>query len=210
MSALLALANASGQLQDLSKVGEGMSNALTTALKATNCFEVQEREAMEELRKEMELAGVTIKAKPADYLISGAITSIGLETQKSSFGGGFIPIIGGIQSTKKTANLAMDVRLIEVQTASVKASKSFEANNESSSWGLAGGGLIGAGAVGGAFSVTKSPVMDKIATETIIMATSFIVDSLAKDAVVYRPALKSAKPTEEGATDTPSTPAMNN
>lgn len=206
MGALLALASASGQINDFSNIGEGMSNALTTALKATNCFDVQEREAIEELRKEMELAGVKIEAKPADFLISGAITSVGMETQKTSLGGGFIPIIGGIQSTKKTANLAMDIRLVNVQSASVKASKSFEANNETSSWGIAGGGIIGAGVVGGAFSVTKSPVMDKIAAETIIVATSFIVDSLAKDAVVSRPALSTTKANSPSKTEDQSIP----
>ena len=35
--------------------------------------------------------------------------------------------------------------------------------------------------------------MDKIAAETIVVATSFIVDSLAKDAVISRPILKSTK-----------------
>jgi curli biogenesis system outer membrane secretion channel CsgG len=178
---------------DLSGIGDGMANALTTALKATNCFDIQEREVMEDLQKEAELSGIKLEIKPSDYLISGAITTVALEATRSSFGGGFIPIIGGISKTTQTAKLGMDLRIVEIRKANVKASKSFSANSESSSWGAAGGGLVGGGALFGAHSVTKSPEMDKVATETILYAVGFLVDTLAGQSVVSRPTTKVAE-----------------
>lgn len=196
LSGLLALAAASGDgptLVDYSTIGDGMSNALTTALKATNCFELQEREAMDELRKEMELAGIKIEAKPADYMVLGAITSVGLETSKSSFGGGLIPVVGAISSKKQVANLAMDVRIVDVKKASVRHSKSFSANSESKSWGIGAAGVGGGGGLFGTHSVSKSPELDRVATETVIYATHYLVDALAGQAVVYRPNLEAEK-----------------
>lgn len=194
LAGLMALAAAAGEGPvDFSNIGEGMSNALTTALKATNCFEVQEREALEELRKEMELAGIKLEAKPADFMIAGAITSVGLETQRTSFGGGFIPIIGAVTSKKQIANLAMDVRVVEVKTASVKHSRSFAANSESQSWGVGGGGWGGGGVLFGGHSVSKSPEMDRVATETVIQTVHYLVDAIAGDRVVSRPAPRPAE-----------------
>jgi len=180
-------------MADLSGIGDGMANALTTALKATGCFDIQEREAMEDLQKEAELSGIKLEIKPSDYMISGAITTISLEGSKSSVGGGFIPIIGGISKTTQTAKLGLDLRLIDIKRANVKASKSFSANSESSSWGVAGGGLVGVGALFGGHSVTKSPEMDRVAAETVIYAVGFLVDTLAGEAVVSRPVAKLAE-----------------
>lgn len=185
---------------DFSGIGEGMAYALTTALKATGCFDVQEREAMEELQKEATLSGIKMEIKPADFLLTGAITSVGMETAKTSFGGGMIPVIGGFSKTTKNANLAMDIRVVDVRKANVKASKSFNSNDQSSSWGLYGGGLAGGGALFGGHSVTKSPEMDKLAAQTVLYATSYLVDTLAADAVVSRPVVKAEPKAESNPT----------
>jgi curli biogenesis system outer membrane secretion channel CsgG len=189
LAGLMALAAASGEIHDFSTIGEGMGNAVTTALKATNCFEVQEREALDELRKEMELAGIKLEAKPADYMIIGAITSVGVETQRTSIGGGFIPIIGAVTSKKQIANLAMDIRVVDVKSASVKHSKSFAANSESQSWGLGAAGFGGGGGLFGGHSVSKSPEMDRVATETVVHAVHYVVEALAGPAITRRPNL---------------------
>lgn len=178
---------------DLSGIGDGMANALTTALKATGCFDIQERETMEELQKEAALSGIKLEIKPSDYMISGAITTVALEGSRSSFGGGFIPIVGGINKTTQTAKLGMDLRVVDVKKANVKASKSFSASSENSSWGVGGGGWGYGGALFGGQSVTKSPEMDKVAAETVIYAVGFLVDTLAAQSVVSRPAAKVAE-----------------
>ncbi len=196
--AKLAAAQNGVPMADLSGIGEGMGNALVTALKATGCFDVQEREAMEALKKEMELAGMSMQVKLADFMISGAITTLALDGSKSSFGGGLIPLVGGISKSTQTAKLGMDIRVIDVQRANVKASKSFSANSESSSWGLAGGGMGRGGLLFGGHSVSKSPEMDKVASETVIYATNFLVDALASNAVVSRPAPPEEKTVASG------------
>ncbi len=155
---------------------------------------------MEELQKEAALSGLKIEIKPADFLLTGAITSVGMETSKSSFGGGLIPIVGGFSKTTKNANLAMDIRVVDIKKANVKASKSFNSNDASSSWGVSGGGYGGGGALFGGHSVSKSPEMDKLAADTVIFATGYLVDTLAANAVVSRPVLKKApepKPKQE-------------
>ena len=60
MAMLMALANAQGQGPDRSVVGDDMAAILTTALKETGCFDIQEREAMEELAKKLALVGKKI------------------------------------------------------------------------------------------------------------------------------------------------------
>jgi curli biogenesis system outer membrane secretion channel CsgG len=193
LGALLGMAAAANgtPLVDFSNVGVGMGNALTTALKATGCFDIQERESMDALKKEMELAGIKMEAQMADYLITGAITQVAIESSKSSFGAGLIPVVGSISKSSQNAKMAMDLRVIEVKKAKVAASKSFAANSESSSWGISGGGLyMGGGNIGGLFgshSFSKSPEMDKVSAETVLFATNYLVDTLAKDAVVSRP-----------------------
>lgn len=196
LSGLLALAAASGDgpaLVDFSTIGEGVGNALTTALKATNCFDIQEREALEALKKEMELAGIKIEAKPSDFMVLGVITSVGMETSKSSFGGGLIPVVGAISSKKQVANLAMDVRIVDVKKASVRHSKSFSANSESTSWGIGAAGFGGSGGLFGTHSVSRSPEMDRVATETVIYAATYVVEALAGPAIISRPNLEMEK-----------------
>jgi curli biogenesis system outer membrane secretion channel CsgG len=178
---------------DLTGIGDGMANALTTALKATGCFDIQERETMEELQKEAELSGIKLQIKPSDYMISGAITTVALETARSSFGGGFIPIVGAFNKTTQTAKLGMDLRVVDVKKANIMSSKSFSANSENSSWGVGGAGWGGGGALFGGHSVTKSPEMDKVASETVIYAVGYLVDTLAGQSVVSRPVAKVAE-----------------
>lgn len=95
MAALLQLAQASQGLsvQTFPTLGSSMGSGLTTTLKATGCFTVQEREALEELKREAALAGVEIKPTAADYLVSGAITAVVLNTRSNSFGGGLLPVV---------------------------------------------------------------------------------------------------------------------
>jgi curli biogenesis system outer membrane secretion channel CsgG len=64
------------------------------------------------------------------------------------------------------------------------------------------GGLVGGGALFGGHSTTKSPEMDSLASETILFATTYLVDTLAANAVVSRPALKSEPKHEQTAADT--------
>jgi curli biogenesis system outer membrane secretion channel CsgG len=186
---LAALMAMSGQgAPDMSRMGDGVGAALTTALKATGCFEIQEREALEELRKEMELAGMKLEAKPADFMILGAISSLEAAKSKSNIGGGILPVVGGFSRSKSSVSMSLDLRIVNTKSASVVASKAFTANSENASWGIAGAGLIGAVGLLGSHSENKGdPSLDRVATDTVVQSVHYLVDSLARNNVTYRP-----------------------
>ena len=54
-----------------------------------------------------------------------------------------LPIVGAVSKSTRTAELALDVRVIEVKSASIKDSKSLTATNASASWGLGAAGYGG-------------------------------------------------------------------
>jgi curli biogenesis system outer membrane secretion channel CsgG len=173
-----ALLNQAGT-PSLAGIGDGMAEMLTTSLKATGCFDLQEREEMDEVAKELALAGKKLQAKQADYLISGAITSANFSTKRSSFGGGFIPIVGAITKSTQQADIGMDLRLIDVNNARILDSKTFDANSQNSSYGFTGAGIVGMGGFGGSLSSLKGTAMENVARDAIAQATTYIVQTMA-------------------------------
>ncbi|MEY4250626.1 MAG: hypothetical protein RJA87_2259 [Pseudomonadota bacterium] len=192
--AMAAAANGDGPQQTYPGLGKGMSYALATSLKATGCFTVMEREDMEAIQKEAALSGIKLDIKAADYLISGAITALNIQTKKNSFGGGMLPIVGAVSKSTRTAELALDVRVIEVKSASIKDSKSFTATNASASWGLGAAGYGGSGGLFGTSSTTNSPEIDHVANRSVIDAANFIADTIAGAAITVRPAPPAVDP----------------
>lgn len=179
---LMALAAlASGQATvTFPGIGEGMSAMLTTILKETGCFVVQEREAIEALSKELALVGKKLEVKQADFMISGAITSINMSTERKQFAGGFIPIIGAIATTKKTADLGLDIKVIDVNRAEVLQAKTFVANNETSSYSFGGAGFGGGfGALGGMSTVAGTP-MESVVRDVLVRVASFSSKALVE------------------------------
>jgi curli biogenesis system outer membrane secretion channel CsgG len=96
-----------------------------------------------------------------------------MSTERSSIGGGFIPIIGGFTRTTQTADIGMDMKIIDVNRAKVVESKTFVANNETSStkWGGAAFGGIGFG--GGGMSSIKGTPMEPIVRDILARVASF-------------------------------------
>lgn len=174
MSALLQLAaqQNGGMQSNFAGIGEGMGAMLTTVLKETGCFDIQEREAMDELARELALVGRKVEVQQADFMISGAITAISMSTERSSIGGGFIPIIGAFTRTTQTADVGMDMKIIDVARAKVVESKTFVANNETSStkWG---GAVFGGGVLGGGMSSIKGTPMEPIIRDVLARVASF-------------------------------------
>lgn len=189
-AALMAMAQAAQgiSVEHFPQLGDSMSAAMTTALKATGCFDVQEREALDDLRREAELEGVELKAKPADYMVSGAITSVGLETRSSNVGGGLLPFVGAISKSTRHATLGLDVRLVDVKQATVRDARSFSADNTRSNWGVGGLGYGGSGALFGTSQTTRSPEMDTVANEAVINAANFVAETIAGAAITRQPA----------------------
>lgn len=177
---LLALLAAKGGQSNVSGIGEGVRDMMTSALQTTGCFEILDRESMDEIAKELALAGKKIETPEADYLVSGAITQIELEKKSSSIGGGFIPIIGSIGRTTEKAAVSMDLRLVSVKSAKVLGSKTVQSTTENSSFGVGG---VGLGSIGGAgmlgfgdgFSSLKGTNLEAVARDAVWQATVYLV-----------------------------------
>jgi curli biogenesis system outer membrane secretion channel CsgG len=193
-NALMAMAAqmASGQSEStFPAIGDGLKAMLTTAMKETGCFDIQEREAMDELA----LVGKTVEVQQADFMISGAITSISMSTLKKAVGGGYIPIVGAFSTTKKTADLGMDIKIIDVNKAKVVDSKTFQGNNETSSYSLGGAGFGGGfGLVGGMSNIKGTPmediVRDVLARVALFSSMKLIETKGVTDVVITSPIVK--------------------
>lgn len=162
-------AEAGISLQSFPGIGEGMSSMLTTTLQQTGCFRVQDRESIEQLKQEMELAGVEFKPEPADFLISGAITSISMQTQRRA---GAIGFIGGSRR-KVDAELGMDVRITDVKNGRLLAATTVVGNNQTTSTAFGGGGLAGGGVLIGGASQVKDTPMEGIVRDVLARTATY-------------------------------------
>lgn len=172
LMALAALASGTSTVS-FPGVGEGMSAMLTTVLKETGCFEIQERESLDELNKELALVGKKVEVQQADFLITGSITSINLSTEKKQFAGGWIPVLGSISTTTKTADLGLDIKVIDVNKAKLLEGKTFTGNNETSSYSFGAAAFgPGMGALGGMSNIKGTP-MEDVLREVLVRVASF-------------------------------------
>ena len=166
-------------------IADGIKDVLVTALTETGCFSVQDREEMDEIAGELALAGKKVETKQAEYLISGAVTEIDVSQENKSFGGGMIPIIGAIGSKKQKAAVALDMKLVSVDTATVVSSKRATASTENSSLslGVGGIGMVGGtvGGFGGAFSSLKGTNLEAVTKDAIAQSVVFLVDAARQD-----------------------------
>src|SRR5258706_3527605 len=126
VAALLSLASGTTSA-NFAGVGDGLGAMLTTALKETGCFDLQEREAMGEIAQELNLAGRKLETQQADYMISASGTEIDFDTRVQRFGGGVIPVIGSIRRRTQRAELGMDVKIVDVDHARGLDAKTFAA-----------------------------------------------------------------------------------
>lgn len=152
-AALVNYAREQEGIPNLVGFGDGLTDMLVSALTATGCFDVLDRELMAELASERALSGIQGNVQSADLLATGAITSLSYEKSKSVIGGGFVPVVGGVSTSKVTAKIGMDVRVIDVITGRVTYTKTYNAESGKRGFGLAGGGLIGSGILGAGHSV---------------------------------------------------------
>lgn len=165
-------------------LGDGLADMLITALAQTGCFKVVERMALEEIKEELELMGVSPKKtlKAADFIITGAVTA--LELKASGIGGGGVviplPWIGGvgIKAGKSNAHIALDMRIVRVKDAEVLSAKTIEGKSERWKFGLGGGGLFGTTIGGAWFEAVKNTPLEEETRDLIAKAVTLIVNEL--------------------------------
>ncbi len=181
-------------------VGTGMSDMLATALTQTGCFEVQERAALEELNKELALVGKKIEAEAADFLITGSITSLGFESSSTSLGGlGFLGgpvglLAGAIDFKKTKVHMNMDIRVVDVRKARILSSKTFQADNQKSGFGLSGAGWGGGAILGGSHASISGSPLEEVARDLLVHSTIFLTDTIAQKGITERVVLQPKEP----------------
>jgi curli biogenesis system outer membrane secretion channel CsgG len=179
-------------------VGSGMTEMLATALTQTGCFEVQEREQLDEINKELALVGKKVQAQAADFLITGSITSLGFEQSSTGLGGlgglfkGPLSVVAGSVDWKKTkVHMNMDLRVVDVNKAKIMGSKTFQADNQRSGFGLSGAGWAGGVGLGGSHAAISGSPLEEVARDLLVRSTAYITDTLAAKSVTERVVFKS-------------------
>ena len=125
--------------------GSELQDMLIAELASTNAFSVLERKELDNVIGELKLGESGLvdpatksalgKLKGAKYLIAGTVSSFEENTSGSDAGVSFMGFnVGG---KKVSAYLAVDVKLIDVETGEIVESRTIEANSS-------GGGLKGA------------------------------------------------------------------
>ncbi|MBO1926537.1 hypothetical protein J3998_03025 [Thiomicrorhabdus sp. 6S2-11] len=186
MGMLLAMARTQNGQKDLSNLGPAMSTMLTSSLNQSGCFEVLDRESLEELKRELALAGKTMQIDSADLIMTGSITALNYEKKKSTFGGGLIPLAGAFTNTTTTAKLDIDMRLMDVNSSRVVYTKTYKSNAENDNYGFGALGFGGGAAAGGAMSFGGDLELEKAVRSVINQSVADLIQSSAKGAYTVK------------------------
>jgi len=165
--------------------GSELQDMLIAELASTEAFSILERKELDKVIGELKLGESGLvdertksqlgKLKGAKYLIAGTVSSFEENTSGSDAGVSFMGVsVGG---KKVTAYLAVDVKLIDVETGEIVESKTIEANSS-------GGGLRVSGSVlgmsGGLGKQEKTPA-GKAIRGCIVHVADYLECRLAKD-----------------------------
>jgi curli biogenesis system outer membrane secretion channel CsgG len=164
----------------LGDLGGGMSSMITTALKESGCFDVQDRKEMKQIEEELARVGKKVKVQQADYIISGTITDAALTRQKRKIGGGWIPVIGSIKKETMKAKMDFDLKIIDVNKANIAAAKTFSADSESTSTSVNWFGYRDIAAFGSLASIKDTP-MEGVIRDIMNAAVDYTAGVLMKD-----------------------------
>ena len=156
---------------------KSLSSLITSKLQSTGYFDIQDREALEMLKSGMALMGKTMKLNPAKYVITGSISSIGVNTKKRDIAGGyipnFVPVLGSMKQTSKTADLTVDIKILDVQNGRVLGSQTFSDNRENRSYRVSFNDLAGGGAAG-----IKGTVLEPLVANVLEQIAQFSAEKI--------------------------------
>jgi curli biogenesis system outer membrane secretion channel CsgG len=200
----------------LDQIGQGMADMLATALFNTNRFIVLEREILQDILAEQDLAATgrvrketaapTGLIEGAELLVTGAVTEFEPGAAAAGGGGGMGAYLLG---TLKAAHIAIDIRIIDTKTSRILAATSVEGKAKDFSLGglLLSGVSVGGVALGG---YSKTPV-EKAIRIALGEAVKFIVSQTPAQYFHYTeekllPAEE--KPTQTVAPPTPQIPSQ--
>jgi curli biogenesis system outer membrane secretion channel CsgG len=166
--------------------GSELQDMLIAELASTEAFSILERKELDKVIGELKLGESGLvdpatkselgKLKGAKYLIAGTVTSFEHNTSGSNAGVSFMGFnVGG---KKETAYLAVDVKLVDVETGEIVESRTIEANSS-------GGGIKVSGSVmglsGGLGKEEKTPT-GKAIRGCVVHIADYLECRLTKDA----------------------------
>jgi curli biogenesis system outer membrane secretion channel CsgG len=164
------------------KIGEGLTEMLTSELFKTGRFVMVERAALSDIVKEQELGQTGLVRKEtaakvgellgAQLLIAGAVTEF---ESKSSGGGGGVGYAGfALKLQIENAHVGVDVRLVDSSTGQILSS--FNADAKAQSRGIGFGANI-KGVAFGSDAFDKTP-LGQATREAIYRAVMFILKEM--------------------------------
>ena len=162
-------------------IGKGIADLLVKNLVTDGTYSVIERKALDKILAEQNFSN-SDRANPAsaakigkllglDAIIVGSITEFGNETKNTKVGGaggGFGGFgIGGIGHKDSKANVELDARLVDIDTAEILGVAEGKGESKRSSTSLLGGGGNWHGFGGGAVDFGSSDFQQTIIGEAV-------------------------------------------
>ena len=167
------------------ELGEGMADQLTTALVSTNRFIVLERQALDAVLSEQDLAvsgrvsaqsGAAYgQIEGAEIVVVAAVTEFDDDNSGARVGsGGFIgDVFSSVSAGFSGSHMAIDLRLIDTRTSRILAATSVEGGSKDFDFTSAATNFGGA-LVGGSLSGWSDTPKEKALREVIIKAVEFL------------------------------------
>ncbi len=182
------------------EVGSGLREMLTTALVNSNRFRVVERQVLNAVMQEQELAasGAAVPGggaargaiKTADLIITAAVTEF--EPQASGGAGGVggggglgSGILGGLLGASlNKAHMALDIRIVDTSTSEVLAASRVQGQASDIAAGFMAG-FFGGWALGGGLSGYANTPMEKAIRICIIEGVRYISQTVPANYYKY-------------------------
>jgi curli biogenesis system outer membrane secretion channel CsgG len=176
-------------------VGKGITDLLVKYLVKDGTYSVIERKALDKILAEQNFSN-SDRANPAsaakigkllgvDALIIGSITQFGNETKNTNIGGAGGALggfgLGGFGHKKSKAVVAIDARIIDIDTAEILGVADGKAESARESTSLTGGGGHWSGWGGGHADFGSSDFQQTIIGEAVNKATEQLSQGLIAD-----------------------------
>ena len=84
----------------------------------------------------------------------------------------------------------MDIRVVDVRRAKIIASKTFQANNEKTGFGVSAMGWGGGTGLGGNHASISGSPLEEVARDLLVKSTSFLTETIAAKNIAERIAVK--------------------
>lgn len=182
-------------------VGKGITSLIITRLVNDGTYSVVERQMLDSILKEQNLS-VSDRADPStackigkllsvDAIIVGTVTQFGFENKSMNIGAaasaasGYVPYVGGLVGgfgglgTKKSkCKVAIDARLIDINTGEILAAVNGAGESKRSGVSMFGGGGGWGGGGSGSFDMSSDGFATTIAGEATLAAVDQITGQM--------------------------------